>query len=601
MCVYTSNLVGVNNAITTSTLTHQRWIRLVYALICLLTACFADGYSAYIGNHALQIPLIEKIIQPKLFPHDPFAETLLSYSAPVWWLIAWMSRMIPLAQLLFVLFLVEKTLLLLSAASLARAMRPTSILAPWVAAVVVAVGVPALLGSSGPITPPYFEQTGASIPFFLFAFAALVQKKHWTWAICLALGTLLNPMYGVYAATYSIFGIMATDKLQWRRWLVPAAVVIILSLPALGFAIRSANTTSPDPHLWLEAARTRFSSHLVPFSWTIEQYLGFFVFLAILLAYALSSRRIEAGHTGEFSSAKFTVAAALCAVCWLGLAFVALYGLHSPKLLILHPARATDLWYFVGAIFLAVTCIAKIESGIVPQWYLSFPLLVLSLFHIRLLASRSLLLIITTALLFSIIILFTRRERHAQESSFSRFTSHATLAFTITVVSFFAIIRFCCIPSGGGSGTDTGSTAGEREVAAWARAHTTESALFLIPPKMSMFRALAERPVVATWKDGSAILWHRSYVTDWVRRMHDLGLKVAPHYMRDFPLADTPYPNPKTWNDTHIQIIGRRYLATYAILPDDHATQLPIIFAGRHGYMIVSFGGTSAIPGRHHP
>lgn len=37
----------------------------------------------------------------------------------------------------------------------------------------------------------------------------------------------------------------------------------------------------------------------------------------------------------------------------------------------------------------------------------------------------------------------------------------------------------------------------------------------------------SRRPVFVTFQDGSAILWDRAFVKEWVDRMHAIGLEVA--------------------------------------------------------------------------
>jgi hypothetical protein len=52
----------------------------VLALLSILNS----GYRFYCDNHALQIPRVKTILDPELFPADPFAETLSGLISWIW-------------------------------------------------------------------------------------------------------------------------------------------------------------------------------------------------------------------------------------------------------------------------------------------------------------------------------------------------------------------------------------------------------------------------------------------------------------------------------------------------------------------------------------
>jgi len=57
------------------------------------------------------------------------------------------------------------------------------------------------------------------------------------------------------------------------------------------------------------------------------------------------------------------------------------------------------------------------------------------------------------------------------------------------------------------------------DLARWARTETPDDALFLIPPDLVGFRALARRPVFGTVKDGGELQFDRDLALEWRRRM----------------------------------------------------------------------------------
>jgi hypothetical protein len=542
-----------------------------------LIAWLAGGYQVYSGNQALQIPLVEKLLNPALFPHDPFAATLKYYSAPIWWGIAGLARFLPLEPLLFLLFLLEKALLVFAAASLAGAFFPKARLAPWAGALVVALGIPALLGSEGKITANYFEQTAASVPFFLLAFAALIKGKPWAWAIYGAIGNSLNPMYGLFALGYSALGFCLLHRSRLKQWLAPLLLSALGSFPAFFFAAASSRAEASDRSLWLSAAFSRFSNHLAPLSWRKEQDLAFALLLALVLAVYFRTRRSERPNATGFVGA-----AMIAGLVWLALAFVA-YFLGSPRLLILHPARATDLWYGISAIFLAGYFAEAVEFGpLRRQWVNLFGLL-LALFLFRSLELSSYLFIVITGILLLLPALpFSGKGK---PPAIRRLTA-ALLIITFAFAGGWQL--WMRHRTGDWQFYTFGSGRGEKEVALWAKSHTSQDSLFVVPVNMAMFRALAERGVAATWKDGSAILWHRPFVSEWAKRMQALGRPAVPREAArgSFPLSLYP----KGWQDEDLRQLAGRYGVEYCVLPVSHKTGLPVVFRGREGFEIAKVG-----------
>ena len=276
----------------------KRWQAWLAAFFLLVLAWLVCGYQVFVGNHALQLTLVERLNDPQLFPHDPFADTLTGYSAPIWWVVAWLARYLPLQPLLFGLFLAVKSCLLLAAAALSGALQPRSKLAPWLGALVAALAIYPLVGSSSSLVNNCFEQTSASIPFFLWAFAALLRGRRGQWAVCAAVGTTLNPMYGLYALSYSAVCLLFLYRRQLSQWLGALALFGALAAPALFFAIRSSSIPAADESLWLAAAMVRFAHHLVPLSWGIERFVAFGALLTGVLFF-IGRTRSDAEQSGR--------------------------------------------------------------------------------------------------------------------------------------------------------------------------------------------------------------------------------------------------------------------------------------------------------------
>jgi len=552
----------------------RRWQVWVGAAALFFLSWISGGYQFYAGNHALQIPLVESLVDPSLFPGDPFAATLRGYSAPLWWAVARATSFLPFERLFFLLFVVEKVCLLLAAASLARALRPESAVAPWAGALVAALGIPPLLGN-GKITASYFEQTAFSIPFFLWGFASILRGARWRWAVFSAIGTTLNPMYGVYALTYSALAAGLIHYRRWPRWILPLFLFAALASPAFAFAIRSGSVQAPDWSLWLSAVAARFPHHLSPLEWEIERFVAFGLLMMVVISAVLRAPAAE-----ERGANDFIAAAAICALGWLALAFFARYLLHSPILLVLHPARATDFWYAAAAIFLAAHYSSQAELGGRAGRAKNLVSLAIS---ILLLPASALLML--NVFIGAPLLLFL--DSLPWETWGRRvWPPRTVIVLALLGVCFTTgwLVASWVSPSGRRL-YSYGVSPGEREVALWAKAHTPRNALFAVPPNMEFFRALSERGVVGTWKDGSAILWDKAFVSEWVERMHALGRPVVPERANLWPAANSIYP--AGWHDSDLESLCRRFGADYCVLPKTHPTRWPVLFRGKMGFMIV--------------
>ena len=118
----------------------------IYALgtVLYLSSLLQTGYKVFFSHQAIQIPIVNLLNDPSLYPGDPYREALLRYPSYLWHLIAWGARLLPLETLLLGLFLVERILVIVAAGYLARAIMPKSHLAT--------VGTMALCASHQPVT-----------------------------------------------------------------------------------------------------------------------------------------------------------------------------------------------------------------------------------------------------------------------------------------------------------------------------------------------------------------------------------------------------------------------------------------------------------------
>jgi len=477
-----------------------------------------SGYKVYYHNQSLQIPLVHLLNDPSLYPNDPFAATLPYYASAVWRVVAWGSRAVGLEPLLLGLFLIERMLLLVGAARLAMALAPGSRNAPvWAMAFFAMCPTPFLGG--GTISMPYFEQTGLAVAFLLLAMAAFYRGRAVEWAIWMGIALNCNSMYGAYALTYFAAAFIADPghRREWRRWLGALLGSAVLALPSIWMTGSAYSRGAVDDRLWITAARLRVPHHLFPMTWSPVSYVKFNAVLFATLV-VLWTYRTRVG--GLLRGAGVLAAVAMA---WLGFAFAAAW-IESPAMLVVQPTRATDLWYCFALAAIGAALGLRVGSG-----------------------ARVALLVTLAAFLAGAGTFGMRAE---QKSSVLR-----ALYWTPGL--------------------------SERQAAAWAQSHTPRDAVFLVNPNWGDFRALSKRPVFVTWKDGSALLWYRPFVTGWVERLREIGYDVS---RRGIPgrrigaQLDSLYT---ALTDDRVLCLSRAYGVRYWVVPAGRASRFPVVYRNR--------------------
>lgn len=529
----------------------------------LVTEC-----GVFCGNHSIQVPLIRLLNTPGLYPGDPFAASLARYPSLLWPLVAWLTRFAPLEGLLLTLFVLERLLVLSAAALLARTFAPRSWLAPVAAMGLFGFAINSILGG-GTLVEFYFEQTGVAMIFILLAAAAFHRETPFAWALWLAASFAVNGMYGIFAMSFfaAAAALEPAIRKRWRAWCLAgfglAAVVTVLFVR--GFAVLE--RPASDDALWLAASRLRGRLHLDLLEWGQTPFLRFALFLGILLFTLFSSRR---AFPRLFRSGLVWCA---CALLWLALAFLARYALHSPSLLMLQPARATDILVALGATTIVSLCAARIDvstgSGDGRVALLSLGALFLLWRPEGSWVAAVVLIVFAAPLLWRTIL-----------------SSGAPLKLSFLVTFWIFVVGVTGFSE---RYRDTGSLREAfvhgpepqvRAVATWARAFTPRDAVFLVSvgydPDWDDFRGLSERSIFTSWEEGTAIDWDRSFVRPWADRLGALGFDVtrraeqAPEYELDEIF--------RSLTDDGVEALAKRYRIDFWVVPEDKESRFPVAF-----------------------
>ncbi len=541
----------------------------VQSIIIYLSSLVITGYHIYISNQVLVIPLVLVTIDPALYANDPYVATLTNYAAPIWRVIPLVAEYVPLEGLLTALFLASRGLLIFAAARLGLAFSQGSALAAVGAMAFFALWPSPFVGS-GTLVTPYFEHTSLSVAFLLLAAVSFYTMRPYLWALWLAIGFNLNSMYGTYACVYfaAVFLVDKQYRTAWRNWLVPGGLFILLSAPTIVITASAFQIGAADRELWLKASYARFPYHLYPLTWAAIQYLGFFVFV---LVFSLVIYRARKDMPKLFRQGLVWLAVG---IFWLIFAFIAAYIAESPAMLVTHPARGTDLLFALAAV-----AIISILAYYIDRGDKNLKLLVLFYFASILFYSLfdNILFITVSMLAVTITILLPPLWNFLLKQGYSLRVAYVVVLITV----LFAATR-----SASGSGLDQlrnpiGYPDQQMiEIADWAKQTTSKEDVFLVNPNWSEFRSLSQRPVFVTWKDGSAILWERSYVEQWVKRMDRLGYDFNnPREIGRGPgLEELLLNQYRRIDDSRAAVLADRYAIRYWIVSNDQSSAFREVF-----------------------
>ena len=95
--------MGADRMASTQSLARARFQDLSISIL-------VTGYDTYIDNHALQLPIVDRLADASMYPGDPFVDTAPYYASVLWRLVAMVSPMVPSLTQLAVLFVFERPL-----------------------------------------------------------------------------------------------------------------------------------------------------------------------------------------------------------------------------------------------------------------------------------------------------------------------------------------------------------------------------------------------------------------------------------------------------------------------------------------------------------
>ena len=351
-------------------------MRLAVFLLLYLASLLGTGIGVGIGNHPLQIPLIQSLSGHGFLPGDPFVATLPSYASPLWHLVALPARLVPWEPLLVVLFLLERAFVLYAFGRLAGALAARggggfaaaarrgrfgtrvpnqrsclAVVAGWAFAALT----PRPLVGDGTMVANYFEHTGVAIALIALAAAALVERRVWRFGLLLGLAFDCNILYGIFAVAYFVPMIwLQRRELPLRQAARGLALAMLLAVPAVFMVVAGRGGATADAAGWVSVLRAYYPEHFFPSTWEPAALRRLGLLVISIVALALIERRRQPESSWRLLS--WTAVFGF----WLALSAVNARFLPIPQLFILHPARGGD----PGMVLLVLGAIAALVVAI---------------------------------------------------------------------------------------------------------------------------------------------------------------------------------------------------------------------------------------------
>ncbi|MBI2069247.1 MAG: hypothetical protein HYT79_01475 [Elusimicrobia bacterium] len=502
------------------------------------------GYT-YAGNpNVIQVlPFIRKIMDPALYPGDPYVDTLGSFPSLYPRLMAFLAQAVDLARLHLLLHIALKYLLLWTAYHLAEflfARRATSWLACFLFALSPQVHLLSILGDE-PMFKTALYQTSMSGPFLLLGILWHLKERYRS-AFALVAGLYyINPL----TANFILVLFAAAGFDHWRKAKWGWGVFVLLWLPWLLWYLSLKNPFGGPTNDFLTALRLWDPSHYFPSAWPLEKWLrlstmgallGFF--LAQGFAHCRKANNIKlfcramvimwscAFIFGEifpvipvirlqlFRSDIFLVAfglifgadflrrlaadARLQSLAAAGLIVVALVELSPPYYgLMIMPILIARAWTRSRSLILGLTlsalavilCDALGESPAVTKTLIA--LLLLTLFAFSVLAAE------------------TKKYATAARAMILVFLIPCALNARVIIHR----IKFLDFDHKNTKQMDWD------ELQLWANNNAPPGAVFLTPPGAHGFRVLSLRSPYIEWIDGAAMHWAPGFEKEWLQRL----------------------------------------------------------------------------------
>jgi hypothetical protein len=526
----------------------------------------AFGFEFGGGNHEFELPLVNWLRDPSLYPNDPIRKAFTRFPTIFWPVVARLSDWMSTEKILFLFFVLTKVLFFLALAFLLK----SKVRDIWLSACIifsVALSPPlndqTLLGASD-ILNAVQTHSSLAIALLLWAAICLLEDRWIAAALICALNMYLSAPYSMYM----VFAFAVFAVLDWRRnrknILAAGLLGAVISTP--WFLFGSGVSFHDYPKGYVEALTAFY-----PFHFTLHGHEAFdFLTTAGLVATAgLMIWVVRAsGHHPEIRLEVLTFSFLLPIVAGILLSVIHL----TPTIARLQLLRADSFLVLFSVLLIQIYGAKLMESPVrapATSFLLGFSSMLLPLsdtlgllwWNLPLIlfwadqkerfermvqaAARpifcrmSICIVIVVCIiyawtihedesmvmilwLFSLVgCLLVSPRRPSPSPTHVRGTTLILAAASCVLMAVYEVPKVSRIwnPVVAPTPLETDW----RSVQEWARTNTAKDAQFLVPTYPGGFRAFSQRSSWGEWKDGQAMYLYPPFAEIYRQRMLDLG------------------------------------------------------------------------------
>lgn len=593
------------------------------AFLMLVAALPVVGFQFGLGNQVEQFPLVERLADPSFLAGDFYVDSGSGFGPRTYyvWLLFVLTRVAPLPVVIFGLSLLTNFALAAVSFDAVRRHIGGDRVAGAIAAILAVANGSFALGYAGFLRFDSYQPASLAIPLALVGASSLFAGRRWLGALAFALASLMHPLVGVETAGLAFAAAGAAELLRRDAerglparllgYVGPglafgAAVVAAWALPAMG----SGGERLPDQEFFETLAVFRAPHHYLARHMPPGHHVTALLF-GLCTAY-LGARLLRERGAALPPLALLCLAALVPLAC--AASVVGVDVLHSRAATTAQLFRTLMLLKWVGFLLFARVASGWLQSGrplpvvaalvpVIATGEAQPPALVASVASVELAGllglSRGLrtlgavgLAAVGAALgwlvghgeemvragagVWGLWWVYRSRASRALAWGLAASVLAALIGFGLYNRSARVVDVQALLPTYGYDDLREPDV----DVARWARAHTPEGSLFIVPPRFERFRLLAERPVAV---DFTSIPFGDAALREWRNRMLALygpvqggGFaalaqmdsnyrEVSPEALRrdaarldaTFAVlhADTPWPDEPLYDDGHYKAV----------------------------------------------
>lgn len=468
-------------------------------LLLSLLAIISHGYQFTVSDQEIFIPYILKAQDPSLFKNDILFDQISAQTSIFYQVVAELSKVLGLEITFFVGFLIFQFLFFVGLYNLSNLLLKDNKLA-YLSLLVFFL--PKFIGGTATATfDTFFGYRSVGVIFLIFYLFYLLKHQFTKAAVVAAIGFWFHPLSIIpNLALLPVFHLYKSG-FNLKEVIKPLIIFLLISLPLVLTATSSSNLFSSlltRDSSWFSIIRSRVD-YIFPSLWTLRGWAALFLYITLIFGFLKVLRK-------EIRRGILLIFAASLAIFVINYLILDLHEL--PGFAKFQMGRSiTSLAY----IAFCISPLLLIGRNQIQKFLglISFIALILNQFNIFLI------LIILYAIT-RVLDYFEKAPKLNQSVSDSFiatiFVAFIFLNIAINFKSFQNINQKIQFPK---------QTNDWIALQLWARNHTNFQDRFLVPPYLTGFRILSQRPIVGDIKDGAVVIYDSNFAKGWSEMIND--------------------------------------------------------------------------------